>query len=74
MPVLDIRRNLNDLPGLDLHRRLAACLIEAYTPDSNQHLSTRVPMPVVAATGLKGDVPDGNAQLFLARRPWSSWP
>ena len=64
MPVLHVRRNVDDCAGEDLDGGLALLLIPAAACDTDQHLSTAfrraVDMPVVAATRLKRYIGDGN--------------
>jgi len=60
MPVFHARRDNDHLTRKQLHRLLSIFLIPAFTGSANQHLAAALvrvmDMPVVAATGFKGDI------------------
>ena len=68
VPVLDIRRNVDDRAGKNLHGRLSLFLIPAAPGHADQHLSAAVrrtvDMPVVPAAGFERDIGD---RYLLAR-------
>jgi len=62
MPMLDVRRNVDDIPWAQLTSWLALFLIPSTTSRDQQHLPAAligvVNVPVVATSRLEGDVTD----------------
>ena len=61
VPVVGVGRDLDDVAGLEPAGRFAAFLVEPLAGDADEDLTAGVAVPVVAATGLKGNIGDGDA-------------
>ena len=68
MPVDHVGRDLHDVARKQRPGRTALLLIIAPAPDGDQELAARMAVPVVAASGRKGDVRHGRVQPLVVRQ------
>ena len=69
MPVLNTGRNIDNISCVKLLCRLSPFLIIASTARHKQNLAARVFVPAVAASRLKGHVPDGKGRAEIPDLP-----
>ena len=67
VPVVNPARDFHDVAWAQHAGGLAPSLIETLAANGDKELALAMAVPVVAATGLEGDIDDGDAVLGVAR-------